>query len=367
MSDSPAPSRWTLQDLPFAARLALAVFLLSVGLGYFSALINLHFQSAKPGEPLPSAEDAVAEYHATRGVSQFERLIEAHPNLPFNGQGSMRSSFTFRAGGLDRARRNKAKEMKLDLAKPEEYRKVNEAVLRDLEGERQALLAWTRMEDRAKQRQDYEEDHFPLLGELAKMPITSRMLAEDASPAAAKIKTIIDVRCKRCHSENVGGAGSHYPLDNYEDIEVYLKTEGATGKSLAKLALTTHVHLLGFSMLYGLTGLIFALSTWPGIFRVLLAPLPLVAQLADIACWWLARLEGPTGEMFARTIPLTGLVVAVGLGLHIVLTLYSLFGRFGKVVLTLLIVAAAFGAYHAKEQYLDPYLRAEKEGTVVSH
>lgn len=368
MSDPASPpSRWILRDLPFAARLAIAVFLISVGFGYFSALVNLHFQSAKPGDPLPTPDDAVAEYHSPGSVTQFERLIEAHPNLPFNGQGSMRSAFTSRAGGWDKARRTKAKAMKLDLDKPEDLKKATDAVALDLEGERRALLAWVRLTDVEKQKQTYEDDLFELTGDLAKIPITSRYVDEESGPRSAKIKSIIDGRCKRCHSENVGGAGSHYPLDNYEEIALYLKPEPGNGKSVAKLALSTHVHLLGFSMLYGLTGLVFALTGWPGFFRLILAPLPLLAQMADISFWWLARLDGAQGEMFARLIPVSGTVVAVGLGLQIILSLYSLFGRFGKVILTLLIVAAALGAYQAKILYLDPYLAAEKQGLHQMH
>jgi hypothetical protein len=52
--------------------------------------------------------------------------------------------------------------------------------------------------------------------------------------------------------------------------------------SLKKLAQTTHVHLLGFGLLYGLTGLILTFTSYPGWLRGLLGPLPLVAQVGDI-------------------------------------------------------------------------------------
>ena len=125
---------------------------------------------------------------------------------------------------------------------------------------------------------------------------------------------------------------------------------------LRKLAQSTHVHLLGFSMLYGLTGVIFACSSWPGIFRFLIAPLPLVAQLLDISFWWLARLQDPWGSEFARGIRYTGMVVAGGLGLQIILSLFSLFGWFGRFVLVLLMAAALVGAYYVNDQYIGPYL-----------
>jgi uncharacterized membrane protein YbhN (UPF0104 family) len=130
--------------------------------------------------------------------------------------------------------------------------------------------------------------------------------------------------------------------------------------SLTKLAQTTHVHLLGFAMLYALTGLIFALSTYPGLLRVLIAPLPLLFQVIDISLWWLARLDSPHGEMFARDIRYTGMAVGAGLALQIVLSLFNLFGRGGKVVLLLLALGAACGGYVAKEKVVDPYLAKEK-------
>lgn len=365
---SAASTQWTLRDLPFAARLVLAVFLISVGVGYFSALINLHFQSAKPGDALPTADEAVTDYHAKPGAaSHFVHLLEASASLPFNGQGSMRAAFGSKAGGWDRAIKTKAKALKLDTEDPEQAKKAREAVARDLEGERLATVEWAKMQDRAKQKEDYENDRFPLVGELASVPITPRYVAEEDGARFALIKGIIDGRCKRCHSENVGGAGSHYPLDTYDDVAHYLKAEGPTGKSLAKLALTTHVHLLAFSMLYGLTGVVLALSRLPAVLRVLIAPLPLLAQVVDISFWWLARIDGPEGEMFARAIPVSGAVVAVGLALQIFLSLWTMFDGYGKAVLLLLIAAAGFGAYEAKMKIVEPYLEKEKAGLVTPH
>src|SRR5262245_10225342 len=112
---NPSPFRLTLRDLPFSARLALAVFLASVGLGYLSALVNLHFAEASPGEALPTKDDVTRAYARTDGVSQLERLLEAHPSLPFNGTGSMRSAFTRRkVGGWKTLVRKKGAELKLD-------------------------------------------------------------------------------------------------------------------------------------------------------------------------------------------------------------------------------------------------------------
>ena len=91
---------------------------------------------------------------------------------------------------------------------------------------------------------------------------------------------------------------------------------------LTKLAQTTHVHLIGFCMMFGLTGIIFSLTAYPTKLRVLFAPWPLVFQVLDISCWWVARLD----PIFARTILVTGGLVGMGLAVHILGGLGHLFG-----------------------------------------
>src|SRR4051794_14920895 len=92
-STSETPQRITLRDLPLAARLTLSVFLISVGIGYTSALVQLHFAQAKPGELLPDTEDAAHNFHGMPGVGTLERLIRTPENRPFNASGSMRAAF----------------------------------------------------------------------------------------------------------------------------------------------------------------------------------------------------------------------------------------------------------------------------------
>ena len=351
-----SPSQWTLANLSLPVRLTLAVFMVSVGIGYFSALVNLHFQEASPGELLPTPDDVVTAYHGKSNTGQLLRLLEAHPSLPFNGQGSMRAAFLQqKVGGWEAAVKRKGRELKLDLDNPPDRKKAEQAVLADLEGERLALIAWVKSEDE-KRKATYEEDAFPLEGALKTHPITARFVEE----GAAKVKSILETRCARCHASGVNGPGAQYPLESYEEIAVYFKADPSSGKSLAKLALTTHVHLLGFSVLYGMTGLLFALTGYPWIMRLGIAPLALFAQVIDISFWWLARLEAPYGPMFAQFIPVSGGIVAVALGLQILLTLFALFGKVGRVILVLLILATGAGAGIAFQQVIDPYLKWEK-------
>jgi hypothetical protein len=113
-------------------------------------------------------------------------------------------------------------------------------------------------------------------------------------------------------------------------------------------------------MLYGLTGLILAFSSYPRVLRILLCPLPLLVQIVDISFWWLARLPEPHGPMFARYVVYSGSLVAVGLMLHIVLGLFNLFRVKGWLVLILLFAAASYAGFVAKNEVIDPFIALEK-------
>ena len=269
MTDTSSSPRWALRDLPFASRFTIAVFLVSIGLGYFSALVNLHFQTATPGEALPTSDDVLRDYTGmNKNTSQLERVLVAHPSLPFNGQGSMRSVFTKqRASGWAKAAQCRAKELgivgdafdNIETNNPKMSKEIDRDVARLIDGERLVLIAWLR--DGAP-KDAYEEDKFALKGSMAKLMVAPGMMDEDApkDEPAVKIKTILENRCVSCHKENVGGSASQFPLEKWEDVALYTKTEQSTGKSLTKLAMTTHVHLLAFSLLYGMTGLLFSMT-----------------------------------------------------------------------------------------------------------
>jgi hypothetical protein len=189
---------------------------------------------------------------------------------------------------------------------------------------------------------------------LARHPITDKYL--DAVTKTVKVRSILEDRCVRCHAEGVGGSASNFPLDSYERILDYCQPEEVGGgMSITKLAETTHVHLLGFAVLYGLTGLAFACTSYPGWLRIVLGPWPLLAQLADISCWWLARWD----PAFATAIRLTGLIVAVGLAAQILLTLLNMFGRTGRLIVVLLLALTIGAGFYANVHLIQPYLTRE--------
>jgi hypothetical protein len=365
----PAPTtRLVLRDLPLAARLTLALFLTSTGVGYVAALVQLHFQHASPGNVLPTGEDAVKVFHGQTGdrpMSKIERLVRAAPDSGrFNGSGQMSDAFFKKSDGWKDAIKERAKALAAAPGKKADAALAEAAVRQEREGERQALIAWL---EAGASPTDFKNDRFTLPDSLAAQSVTEKYLVagddgKPAAPRAVKVASVLQDRCVRCHQEKEpeDAAAAKYPFDTPERLKAYTTVQTASAMSLTKLAQTTHVHLLGFSMLYGLTGLVLAFSSYPMLLRCVLCPLPLLAQLVDISFWWLARLEAPYGPYFAHAIAVTGGVVAVGLLAHIALGLFDLFGKKGKFTVVLLFVAAAAGAGFVHDRIIQPYLAAER-------
>src|SRR3954469_10988110 len=96
MSEPAAPvTRFTLRQLPLPARLVIATFLMAVGVGYTSALVQMHFaqanKAAGPGsakEPMPTFADVVLHFtgkkwyaeEPPRAVSKLEAMITGEPD-----------------------------------------------------------------------------------------------------------------------------------------------------------------------------------------------------------------------------------------------------------------------------------------------
>jgi hypothetical protein len=352
------PPRFSLRDLSLSARLVLSLFLVSTGIGYFSALVQLHFQHARAGELLPSKEDAAETYHGTPGMSTLERLIRADESKPFDKFGTMKPAFSTESIGWDTAVTEKAAELKIDEEKAEKL------LRKERDREVAAVLWWIKA---GASKPDYEKCPLPkdFFKELDK-PLEEKPFIKGANESYyADVSQIIRVRCARCHSLGKRQPAGAVHLNTWEGVKVYLRPPtqgGSSGMSLKKLAQTTHIHLLGFSMLYGLTGLILAFSSYPCWLKVILCPLPLLAQIIDIGCWWMARFD----PIYAHFILYTGGVVAVGLMLHIVLSLLNMYGVTGKLVLLLLFIGAAGGGFVLKTQIVDPHLISEKRAAPVA-
>ena len=365
MTPNPAPNRYTLRDLPLAARLVISVFLISVGLGYFSALVQLHMQhSTRNGEPMPTVADVVEKFAGLRvhdGVppkSKIETIVSGPAAGEFN-KNNMTPAFFAKSGksyDKDCDERGKA------------------VVDREREGERLALIAWCNSDPPAQQggvrEKAYVDDKFVLPESFpAGQPITEEFFDKDTRTVA--IKALIDSRCVKCHGGDKKPDLDEYPkiapLATVPPMEVIpdafvpdKKWVRSTRQMTAEgLTQSTHAHLLSFSMLFALTGLTFALTGYPGWARAVLGPAVLVAQMADIACWWLARVPG-YGPYFATAIVFTGGVVGAGLASQILLSLFAMYRAKGKAVLFVvcLVGVAVLSTVWAK--VLSPALEDQK-------
>jgi hypothetical protein len=223
---------------------------------------------------------------------------------PFNAAGTMRPAFTTRSADWDQLTRDRM---------PEELRELHA----EREGERLALLAWVKA---GADRAAYDRDDFPLGTELTGQPITPRMLA---GPMRVKVRTLIQERCADCHSAT--GRDDHArlrPLDTYELLQPHVAAPVATRMPIEKLAQTTHVHLLGLALLYAATGILFCCTGASRGTRLLVAPMPLVAQGVDIACWWLSRWD----PAFNWGVIVGGTLAGIGLLIHVFAGLWELAG-----------------------------------------
>ena len=366
-----------LKKLPLAGKIVVTTLLLSIGVGFTSAIVNLHFQSANAGQPLPGPEETISEFHGSKDLSHMERLLISNETKPFNGSGSMRSAFTSkRAGGIKRALKEKRIHL-VELAEerlkdnPADFEKektrlnndpsVEKLVYEDIEGERVALLAWIKDGYQKKYYDNSQLQGFPLTGKLESLKISPNVIhkTDDGTQRFANIEAIIESRCVRCHDANAGGSASNFPLNTYEEFTDYCVPSKSSAKSLEKLALSSHVHLLGFAMLYGITGFCLAMTGLPNFIKLILAPSALIIQVLEISCWWFARLDQPAGPLFASAIPVLGGLVALGLLSQILLSLWDMYENSGrKIIIMLLFAGAIFGATIGVK-YVLPFLKEE--------
>lgn len=316
--NSPDLRSFTLRDFPGPTRGLIAVFLIAIGCGYFAGLVQLHHQHAKPGNLLPTADDAVDIYHGPteRQTSKLERVVAANEG-PFTGHGSMKPAFFEKSAGW-----------KGDLGKRDEAGK--QKLMQEREGERQALLEWIRA---GGPKGAYDKNHFllekPLVltDDFIVKDENGKILKDDQGMIAFQVKTLLQERCERCHADNDFDAGAaRFPLDSHEKLRPYLAVKSADPMDIKKLAQTTHVHLIGFTMMFFLTGLIFSFTSYPGWVRAILAPWPMFFQVCDISCWWLGRYQ----PLAAQAILVTGALVGIGFGIHILGGLLDVTGIAGR-------------------------------------
>src|SRR5262245_48310692 len=206
MSTEPA-ARFSLRALPIPAKVVVTCFLLAVGGGYTAAMVQLHMQDSKSGEMMPTIHDVILKYTGKKWFEtdppqpkcRLETLIMGPvEGAPWNGTGSMAPAFFHKDGG--------------------EWNKLNAVEKAKAEaernGEREVIRQWINAPTDARKKA-HEDNKFTT----SKPPqaITDEFKHPDGS---FKVKSILDVRCVRCHSKD--SAQDKFPLEAHEQIEKYL-------------------------------------------------------------------------------------------------------------------------------------------------
>jgi cytochrome c553 len=271
--------------------------------------------------------------------SKFVALVTAPRTATFSGSGTMAPAFFEKSSDWNRARDTRARE-----AGPADLQQVQA----EREGEQTVAALWGEAAAAVRQKA-YEEDKFALEADKAPKAITPRFKNADGT---FKVKALIEARCARCHKKDGDDSKAEsFPLESYAHIEKYLAAPISESSKegggwyrvqepigIEKLTQSTHAHLLSFAVLFSLTGLIFAFSSYPSSFRCLLGPAVVIAVFADVALWWLARTCDQWGPYFAWAIIFAGGVTGTALALQIVLSLFNMYGAKGKVVVALLLL-----------------------------
>lgn len=348
------PFRLTLRQLPLPAKLVLTVFLLAVGLGYTSAIVQLHLQhSGRSGEALPTMDDVVERFSGLKKAGTSAGPPQSRIARVISGP---------RDGGFDKNNMVRAFFDKSSDHKAEVRERGAEAVDAERETERRLVLAWLAA-DPAVRKAAYEADKFPLPPDLAKAPLHTDWKKD----TGVAIKSLIDARCVKCHTD-----GNQKPeFDTFAQIEPHATAppqevlpggwvRSSRQMSMEGLTQSTHAHLLSFAVLFTLTGLTFAFTSYPAAVRTVLGPWVLFFQVLDVSCWWLARLDG-VGPYFATAIVGTGGLVGLGLMLQIILSLFNMYGSKGKIVLVLLFAVATAGAGVLFTKVIGPALEEERQ------
>ncbi len=132
----------------------------------------------------------------------------------------------------------------------------------------------------------------------------------------SEVRPIFDSACVACHSPASGLPIP--PLTSFAEVGALAQID--TGPSLLALARVSHVHLFGISIIFLLTGAIFAMSEIRRALRVVVIVAPFVAIWADIGSWWITKYE----PMFANVVVVGGALMGLALAIQIIRSLWEM-------------------------------------------
>lgn len=138
----------------------------------------------------------------------------------------------------------------------------------------------------------------------------------------AAVAPIFERNCVACHSAKSGLPIP--PLTSFEEVKALAQVD--TGPSLLSLARVSHVHLFGISIIFLLTGAIFAMSELSWKWRLIVIAIPYLAIWADIGSWWITKVE----PMFAYVVVGGGTLMGLALGVQIFFSLWEMWLARGR-------------------------------------
>ena len=291
---TPTPARrWKLRNLDVPQKLLVGVIVGTVLGGYLAALVNVFAQHANAdGKSKIEIEQFISTYKRDGFFALVDNIQQSL------GMDDVIRHYHGTGGGtllqvaLDTTMKTMIEEKIVqDQGRTPESLKQAEAL-------RQMLIKWSLLPEDLR-KTTYEEGS----------PVDDDGIAildaiKQANPdKATVVKDTFQAYCVGCHSPN--GKARQYSLVDLSSVSKYCVVH--TGVSAKALALTTHVHLLGFSVLFAMTGFLFSLTEFPWAVRLVFVPLTLTAQLVEIACWWLAKVDVFYAKMIFYLGPLVGL------------------------------------------------------------
>lgn len=259
-----------LARLSLPAKVLVTLFLGLVGLGYLVATANIYFQHKDAdGNPTPGLDDLRKTFHG------IEKQVVTGSTM------------------LDQVRPSGDMYEYLELGGETEIR---------------ALTSW--LEGGAKE-EDFAKSGF--------------VQADDPSA-----KAVISARCIECHHKD-GGDMEDAPFAATAESEPEFALVADVAKpeyedqrsgpqSVKKLVHVTHAHIFTIPVFALIVGALFLMTGLSPRVKLILAPLPMLAVIADIGSWWLARFFEP----FIYLIAASGGVFGTAYGLQILCILASM-------------------------------------------
>ena len=131
-----------------------------------------------------------------------------------------------------------------------------------------------------------------------------------------EIQPILEARCVSCHS----GENPHIPvLKDYNNVKLLVNID--KGMTISTLVRVSHIHLLGITFIFMLTGLIFAHAyVRPLMLKYIVMGAPFAALVIDVASWYLTKVH----PGFAWVIMVSGLVVGACLLFQWTISMYQM-------------------------------------------